>query len=313
MGLKGSVVLIVLLATSLSACNEDNTFGLNPSGNTDRFGASLSGAGVRPIPVATTATATADVSVKQPAIGSNQRTLSFVISIANLTSASAAHIHLGGSSVSNGPTLVTLYTNPTDSAITATQLVNGAIAENSLGAVSLDSLATLMRVGAAYIDIHTLANPLGLIRGQLVKSGQQAPGDVFAAPLLTGAKERPTPVVSTATGSATFEQLNASTIRFNLAVSGLSGAMMAHIHTGVVDSAGPIAVTLFTSATPTGPLTGTLASGSFTSTNIQLAGVSLDSLLTLMRRGRTYVNVHTLLNPSGEIRAQIDPVSVLPK
>jgi hypothetical protein len=38
----------------------------------------------------------------------------------------------------------------------------------------------------------------------------------------------------------------------------------------------------------------------------------MDSLLTLMRRGRTYVNVHTEANPNGEIRAQIDPVTTLP-
>ena len=87
---------------------------------------------------------------------------------------------------------------------------------------------------------------------------------------------------------------------------------MAHIHTGVADSAGPIVVPLFNATTPTGPLTGTLASGSFSSTNIQIPGISLDSLLTLMRAGRTYVNVQTQANPNGEIRAQIEPVTVLP-
>ena len=311
MGLKRSILFAAVLAPIAAACNEDNTFGLG-AGGTDRFTATLTGANVRPTPVITTATATASVNILEPAIGSSQRSLSFVVTVANVTSATSVHIHLGGAAVSNGATLVTLYTNPTDTAITATQLVSGTVSEGSLGTVSLDSLATLMRVGAAYIDVHTTANPNGLIRGQLVKTGQQAPSDVFAAPQLTGAKERPTPVVSAATGKATFELLTSTTMRFNVSVAGLTGAMMAHIHTGVADSAGPIAVTLFTTATPTGPLTGTLASGSFTSTNIQIPGVSFDSLLTLMRRGRTYVNVHTVLNPAGEIRAQIDPVSVLP-
>jgi hypothetical protein len=178
--------------------------------------------------------------------------------------------------------------------------------------VSLDSLVTLMKNGAAYVDVHSTARPSGLVRGQLTRTGQQAAGDVFAATGLSGAKERPTPVISTATGSATFELLSGGTIRYKLDVAGLTGARMAHIHTGVADSAGPIAVTLFNSATPTGSLTGTLASGTFTSTNITLAGVSFDSLLTLMRLGRTYVNVHTETNPGGEIRAQIDPVSALP-
>jgi len=313
MGLKHSIAFAALSVAVFSACNEDNTFGLGNSGKTDRFSASLSGAGVRPLPVATAATATATVSIHNPEIGSTARTLAFVVTTANITSANAVHIHLGGAAVSNGPTLVTLYTNPSDTAITAPQLVSGSILETSLGGISLDSLATLMRVGAAYIDIHSTSNPLGLIRGQLIKTGDEAPLDRFAAPLLTGAKERPTPVVTTATGSATFELLNATTVRYSVSVTGITGATMAHIHTAVADSAGPVAVTLFTSATPTGPLSGVLASGSFTVSNIQLPGVTLDSLLTLMRRGRTYVNVHTLLNPTGEIRAQIDPVSVLPK
>jgi hypothetical protein len=38
----------------------------------------------------------------------------------------------------------------------------------------------------------------------------------------------------------------------------------------------------------------------------------MDSLLSLMRRGRTYVTVHTVTNPAGEIRAQIDPTTTLP-
>lgn len=231
----------------------------------------------------------------------------------NLTSATAVHIHLGGSAVSNGPILLTLFTNPTDTALTATQIASGSVADDAvLGGVSFDSLVTLMQNGTAYVDVHTTTKPAGLIRGQVGRTGQTVPGDVFAASSLSGSKERPTPVVSTATGSATFELLAGNSIRFKVTVAGLTGATMAHIHTAVADSAGPIAVTLFTTPTPTGSVTGTLASGTFTASNIQLPGVDLDSLLSLMRRGRTYVNVHTELNTTGEIRAQIEPVSTLP-
>ena len=71
-------------------------------------------------------------------------------------------------------------------------------------------------------------------------------------------------------------------------------------------------VSLFNTQTPTGSLSGVLANGTFSTTNIQLPGVSFDSLLTLMRLGRTYVNVHTTANPDGEIRGQIEPVSTFP-
>ena len=312
MGLPRSFAFGALATCVLTACNEDNQLGLGVGAN-DRFSTTLSGASVRPVPVTTSASGSAQVSILEPGIGQGQPSVAVQLTVAGLTSATQAHIHLGGASVGNGQVLLTLFTNPTDTALTSTTLVNGTFAASGLGSMSLDSLKTLMRLGIAYIDVHNTANPAGVIRGQLTRTGQQASGDVFAATSLSGANERPTPVVSTASGSATFELINGSTIRYSLSVAGITGATMAHIHTGVADSAGPVAVTLFSSPTPTGALTGTLASGSFSSANIQLTGISLDSLLTLMRRGRTYVNVHTQLNPGGEIRAQIQPVSVLPQ
>jgi hypothetical protein len=296
----------------IAGCDEENDLGLGLGGG-DRYTATLTGANVRPTSVSTTTTAVAELIVREPDIGVTRRTLAFTLTGVNLTSATSAHVHLGGAAVANGPILLTLFTNPSDTALTAAQIASGTFAEDAIGGgVSLDSLITLMRNGTAYVDVHSSARPSGLVRGQIARPGQQAAGDIFAATGLSGAKERPTPVVSTATGSATFELLAGGTIRYKLNVAGLTGARMAHIHTAVADSAGPIAVTLFTSATPTGSVTGTLASGTFTSTNITLPGVSFDSLLTLMRLGRTYVNVHTETNPNGEIRAQIDPVSTLP-
>ena len=312
MGLIRPVALIALVCPVLAACNEDNTLGLSDSSR-EKFSASLSGANIRPVPVATTASATAQMDVRPPGIGETQRQFTYAIVTTNITSATSAHIHLGGASVSAGPILATLYTNPSDTVLTSATLVTGRIPESGFSGISLDSLMVLMTVGAAYVDIHAPGNPLGLVRGQVTKEGAQPPGELFAAPTLTGAKERPTPVVSSGTGSATFELLTDGSIRFKVNVAGLTGATMAHIHTGVADSAGPIAVTLFTATTPTGPFNGTLASGTFKESNIQLSGVSFDSLLTLMRLGRTYVNVHTQAKPNGEIRDQIQPVSVLPK
>jgi hypothetical protein len=311
MGLARFAALSVFVFPTLVACNEDNTLGLGNSSR-ERFTAVMTGLNVRPVPVATTTTAIAQISIRQPDVGEVGRQLTYAITGSNLTSALAAHIHLGGAAIGSGPILVTLYTNPTDTLLTDATLVTGLIPEGAVG-FSLDSLASLMSTGAAYVDIHATGNLGGLVRGQLTKKGGEPPLDRFDAPSLSGGNERPDPVQTTASGSATFELQSNSTIQFNVNVTGITGVTMAHIHTAVADSAGPIAVTLFTSANPTGPLTGTLASGTFDESKIELPGVSMDSLLVLMRSGRTYVNVHTEANPDGEIRAQIEPVTTLPK
>lgn len=303
--------LFVLVAPALVACNDDSDLGIG-LGRGDQFTASLTGTNLRPDPLVTASTATATFTVREPAIGSSVRTVGYTINVTGLTAATAAHIHLGGSAIADGPVLVTLFTNLTDTTLTSTQLANGSFTEANIGGgVSLDSLISLMRSGNAYVDIHSRTNTGGVVRGQIVRPGTQAPGDLFAATALTGAKERPTPVVTTATGSATFELLAGGLVRYTVTVAGLTGATMAHIHTAVSDSAGPIVVTLFTAATPTGPLTGTLSSGTFSAAGIQIPGITFDSLLALMRRGRTYVNVRTDRNPTGEIRGQIQPASLI--
>ena len=304
--------LALLVLPLAAACEEDNEFGIGLGAASDRFAASLTGANVRPSPVVTTATATAEFTLRDPDIGQGNKSLSYSVNGSGLTSVRIIDVHLGGSAVSSGTVLATLFTNPTDTALTEARIVSGSLSTNAVVGVSFDSLLTLMRTGAAYVDVHSTARPAGLVRGQISRSGEEPPGDRFVASGLAGSKERPTAVVSTASGSATFEELPDGTVRFKVDVAGLTGATMAHIHHAVADSAGPIAVTLFNSTTPTGSLTGTLASGTFSSSNIVLPGISLDSLLSLMRLGRTYVNVHTLLNPAGEIRAQIEPVSTLP-
>jgi len=118
--------------------------------------------------------------------------------------------------------------------------------------------------------------------------------EVFTASL-NGANERPTPVTTTAQGSAIITALgNQLSWKVDI-TSAIDSVTIGHIHRGVADSAGGVIQNL--APTPTGiGFTGTVALGS---------AVVVDSVLTLMRAGRAYVNIHTKKNPGGEIRGQL--------
>jgi hypothetical protein len=125
--------------------------------------------------------------------------------------------------------------------------------------------------------------------------------------VLTGAAERPNPVTTNATGQATFT-VNGSTVDFTITASNLEDATAAHIHgPATAEQAVGVLVTLFSAAPPgVDVANGTLSSGTFPSTSFMLAtGVTLDSVLTLLRNGMAYVNVHTVADPAGHIRGQI--------
>lgn len=122
---------------------------------------------------------------------------------------------------------------------------------------------------------------------------------------LTGSAEVP-PVTTQATGSAFFE-VNGDELDFNLGAENITGATMAHIHRGGPGEVGPAVVFLFQAPPPGVNLdAGSLNSGIIDATDmIASAGVSYDSLISLIRNGNAYVNIHTVANPGGEVRGQI--------
>lgn len=135
-----------------------------------------------------------------------------------------------------------------------------------------------------------------------------------------------TPADSRAQGQAIFRvNADGSAVDFRLIASNIDNAFMAHIHCGASGTNGPIRMWLYPVIGATGPVggapliegpqNGVLASGTFNPTGITCPDGT--ALLTAIRNGGTYVNVHTndgagAVNtgpgdfPGGEIRGQID-------
>lgn len=131
-------------------------------------------------------------------------------------------------------------------------------------------------------------------------------GPVFTA-TLDAAQEVPSNT-STATGFATFEFSDDITeLSYELSVFDITGVTAAHIHLAPAGVNGPVVAFLFGPNAGTGLVNGLLASGTVTASNLigPLAGFPLTDLLAQMTATNTYVNVHTLTFPGGEIRGQI--------
>jgi hypothetical protein len=100
-------------------------------------------------------------------------------------------------------------------------------------------------------------------------------------------------------------------LRYTLNVANIPGVKMAHIHCGGPNANGPPVVFLFGPATERVTVNGVLkqdtVTGVISRTHEACNGsiASFENLLTLMRSGSTYVNVHTRSYPNGEIRGQI--------
>ena len=127
------------------------------------------------------------------------------------------------------------------------------------------------------------------------------PRETFSANLTTAAEVPPVTNAPNASGTATFT-LRGGVMEYAIDVSGLTGPSVgAHIH-GPAAVGVPAGIIVGFSGLTT-VTAGRLASGTFTTATA--AGVSFDSVLVLMRNGNAYLNVHTALNPGGEIRGQI--------
>ena len=125
-----------------------------------------------------------------------------------------------------------------------------------------------------------------------------------------------------ATGRGKFEaEINEDgTISYALTYSGMSSPVVqAHIHFGAGLTNGGVAVFLCGGIKPACPASGTVT-GTITAADVSVLPVTngdsvipqgiqpgdLAGLFKAIRRGDTYVNVHTTNFPSGEIRGQVE-------
>jgi hypothetical protein len=162
--------------------------------------------------------------------------------------------------------------------------VNGNLIEGTLdiSPAFFDSLRNFR----AYVNVHTAANPNGEIRAQVFASNF----NVGFEALIDGSQE--VPPVTTNAKALMLGRLNSSldTLDYFLLYSGLTPTM-AHLHDGAKGANGGVLVTLV-------PTT--------TSSNVFLGKIALTpALRTKLLKGDVYVNMHTSLNPNGEIRGQV--------
>lgn len=121
---------------------------------------------------------------------------------------------------------------------------------------------------------------------------------------LSGANERPTPVVTAANGSSVITVLNKDSVEFLIYIAGLDSITASHFHAGDASVAGPVMVFTFGGPT-TGKVDGMWRFGYITRQSTFSGAFTFDSLLTRMRAGTTYLNVHTRKFGGGELRGQV--------
>ena len=92
-------------------------------------------------------------------------TLTYELSVSDLDSVTAAHIHVGEAGIAGG-VIRNLFTGPTTGLDFTGSLASGTIAEAT--GMSFDSLMVRMRNGTLYTNVHTRRNGGGEIRGQIL-------------------------------------------------------------------------------------------------------------------------------------------------
>jgi hypothetical protein len=157
--------------------------------------------------------------------------------------------------------------------------------------------------------------PLVLVISACGDDEPAGPATSFSA-ALSGANEEP-PVPTTATGSATLT-LSGDQITYTVNVTNLQNAQVAHIHIAPPGQNGLVRMNLCGTGDPQPQCTsgtGVLATGT-NGTTVGSPAITFDSLVSAMRSGGAYVNVHTddgqgapNTGPgdmiSGEIRGQV--------
>ncbi len=150
---SAALMAAIVVSATVLACNEDDATG--PT--TTTFVTTMNGAGENPVK-AVPGTGTATI-VK--AGGVYTYTITYTGMTGPLT---GGHIH-GPAAAGANATVIVPFANASGAAASGT--LTGTFTSTNTATISNDSLDVLMRTGNAYVNLHTTANPLGEIRGQL--------------------------------------------------------------------------------------------------------------------------------------------------
>ncbi|RPH38024.1 MAG: CHRD domain-containing protein [Planctomycetota bacterium] len=290
------IFAFLALAIVIPACHDgDNGDGGVPppptgGGTSSTFKAvKLSGRQEVP-PVLSSATGSATLVVDE-----TQTSIQVTVTFSGFTGTlTAAHIHVGLIG-EDGPIIFPLVSGSFSSPLEVTLTESAFTPQPTAGITSFSQAISAIQEGRTYVNLHTAEFEDGEIRGQV--------GPVTLTAELNGLQEVP-PVLTAGTGSLTvFMNNDQSAMTFTLDFSNLNNINGAHIHVGPVGADGPIIFPI-ADASFASPLTGTLNEAGLTpqpAGNVSTFADAVDAMIT----GTTYANVHTTVNPDGEIRGQI--------
>jgi hypothetical protein len=170
---------------------------------------------------------------------------------------------------------------------------------------------TLICVIVSAISFGIMMSPTNIAVN--AQNGQQQTQQTFQAKL-SGINEVP-PVSTSATGMAQFKlSTDGKTLSYTLTANNIKDITASHIHQGKTGENGQPVVPLSIDNAKMNygcqcmlPASG---KGTITSSNLQgpMAGKQISDLVSMIKNGQAYVNIHTKENKNGEIRGQILPV-----
>lgn len=191
----------------------------------------------------------------------------------------------------------TLIWNPGD----ASDLIDGGTGNNVLQFVG-GAVADAFTLSADGTRLRLARQPGNVVLDVANVQQVDVNSTISFSGLLSGAQEVP-PVATAATGR-TFLTYDSATNTFDIdlfiqgiALANLTGA---HIHVGAAGVNGPVIFNLGT--------VGWYADGGGLRRRISGATFPVANIVDLLS-GNTYVNIHTIANPGGEIRAQLNPLA----
>jgi hypothetical protein len=166
----------------------------------ETFTAELAGKNVLP---AVDTSATGTVSFTVDATGTR---VHFVLEVSNITDAVAARLHVGRAGA-NGQGLLILFPGPTKAGTFTGVLAEGNFSASaligSLAGKTVADLVALFESGRAYVNVGTVKNPKGEIRGQIAgtstSTSTSAPSSTSTTTTSSAASTSP----SSAAGSTT--------------------------------------------------------------------------------------------------------------